>query len=98
MRYAANVAAVSSMEVVLYLVAVRERLLKEAPTPVRVRTKVIDQLVAPVVLLVSIPVALAGAPGLARYLWISLVVPGPLVGRRTRAFLAAEGADSPVSR
>ena len=90
--YAVNVALVSGTEWILYRVALRDDLFEVRPSPVEVSMSTVAQLVPSVVFLASIPVALLGAPGPARVLWLSLVVLGPLVGRWANKRILADRA------
>jgi uncharacterized membrane protein len=79
--YAANVAVVSFMASVLYLIARRDRLFRDPPTGAEARLALLDQSVPTLVFVVSIPVALLVSGAAGRLCWFSLVVLGPIVGR-----------------
>ncbi len=81
--YAANVAIVSAMATVLYLVARRDRLFRNPPTRTEARLAFIDQSLPTAVFLLSIPMAIFVSGTLARWSWLSLAVLGPIVGRWT---------------
>lgn len=87
--YATNVAVISILTSVLYVVAWRDRLFRDPPPVAGVKVTLVDQSVATVVFLLSIPVALVVSGEAARLSWLSLVVLGPVVGgwadRRRRA-------------
>jgi uncharacterized membrane protein len=79
--YAVNVAIVSSTEWILYRIAVGQRLFVTQPSRVDVQTNTVTQLLVPVVFLASVPVAMLGAPGTARWMWATLLVLSPIAGR-----------------
>lgn len=81
--YAANVAMVSFMGTVLYLIARGDGLFRIPPTGERARLAFIDQSLSTVVFLLSIPIALLVSGAAARYSWLTLLVLGPIVGRWT---------------
>jgi uncharacterized membrane protein len=89
--YAVNVALVSATEWVLYVIAVRQDLFRRPPTPVEIQTSTVCQLLPSAVFLASIPVAFFGAPGAARWMWISLLVVSPLAGIWAGRKVAASG-------
>jgi uncharacterized membrane protein len=81
--YATNVAIVSAMATVLYLVAQRDRLFRNPPSRTEARLAYIDQSLPTVVFLLSIPMAIFVSAPVARWSWLSLAVLGPMVGRWT---------------
>jgi uncharacterized membrane protein len=81
--YAANIAVVSFMATVLYLIARRDGLFRNAPTDEEARLALVDQSVPTVVFLVSIPVAVLVSGNAARYFWLSLLAIGPVSGNWT---------------
>jgi uncharacterized membrane protein len=87
--YAVNVILVSSTEWVLYRIALTDDLFMTRPSSVEVSSSTVAQLVPAVVFLLSIPVALVGAPVAARFVWLSLAVVGPLAGRWANRRVAA---------
>jgi uncharacterized membrane protein len=78
-----NVAAVSTLHTVVWVMAARDSLLDRKPTPGEWRGTVICSLVPAVVFLASIPLAYAASPVVARLSWLSLVVLNPAVGGLT---------------
>jgi uncharacterized membrane protein len=90
--YAVNVTLVSSMEWVLYRIAVADDLFVVRPSRGAQFASTVGQLIPPFVFLVSIPIALLGAPVASRGLWISLVVISPVVGRWANRRMAAASA------
>lgn len=82
--YALNIAAISSISVIEYLVARHQRLLDPAPDRRQSIISVVDGALVPVVFLVSIPIAVWVSPDVARWSWISLLVLGPISGRIER--------------
>jgi uncharacterized membrane protein len=90
--YAVNVTLVSSMEWVLYRIAVADDLFLVRPARSAQFASTVGQLTPPFVFLVSIPVALLGAPVAARWLWLSLVVISPVVGRWANRRMGAASA------
>ena len=81
--YAANIAVVSFMATVLYLIARSDGLFRNPPTDEEARLALVDQSVPTVVFLVSIPVALLVSGAVARDRWLSLLVIGPVSARWT---------------
>jgi uncharacterized membrane protein len=78
--FAGNVAVISSTEAVMSLVAWRDGLMNEPPSPRRIRLLLVPQLVPPAVFLASIPVAYLASSAAARLSWLALVVLNPVVG------------------
>jgi len=75
--YAANIAIVSGMATVLYLLARHDGLFRHPPTDDEARLAIIDRSVSTVVFLVSIPVAVLVSGSAGRWCWLSLLVLGP---------------------
>jgi uncharacterized membrane protein len=81
--YAANLALLSILATVLHVIARRDRLYRNPPTPAEARMTFLDQSVTTAVFLVSIPVAVVVSGAAGRWCWMSLVVIGPLSARWT---------------
>ncbi len=81
--YAANIAVVSFMATVLYVIARRDGLFRNPPTDEEARLAMVDQSVPTAVFLLSIPIALLVSGPAARYFWLSLLIIGPISGRWT---------------
>lgn len=79
--YAINIAAISSIAVVEYLVARSEGLLDPHPTRRQTVVRVADGLLVPVVFLASIAITIGVSPDAGRWTWIALLVLGPISGR-----------------
>lgn len=82
--YALNVAVVSSMATVLYVIARRDGLFRNPPSDEEARLAVIDQSVPSLVFLASIPVAVLVSGEAGRFVWLGLLVLSPLSGSWTR--------------
>jgi TMEM175 potassium channel family protein len=88
---AANVAAVSSLYTVVWVMGSRRDLLDHRPTSGEWRQRVVAGLAPAAVFLASIPVAYLVSPDLARLSWLALLVVNPAVAKlaapsaRTRA-------------
>jgi uncharacterized membrane protein len=86
-----NVAAVSTLYTVVWIMASRRRLLEHAPTSGEWRQNVLAGLAPAAVFLVSIPIAYLASPNVARLSWLALIVVNPVVAKlaasstRTRA-------------
>jgi uncharacterized membrane protein len=80
---AVNIAAVSSLFVLVWVSGSRRGLLDHAPSSGEWRNQVINGLVPAAVFLASVPVAYLASPDTARLVWLSLVVINPAVGRLT---------------
>lgn len=80
---AVNVAAVSILFTLVWIVAAGRGLIEPAPNAGERRETVMNGLAPAVVFLVSIPIAYLVAPDIARLFWIVLLVLGPLVPRLT---------------
>jgi uncharacterized membrane protein len=99
--YAMNVALVSTMEWVLYRVALRDKLFRVEASRTEVFTSTVCQLMPAAVFALSIPIAFASATT-ARWFWLSLVVLSPIAGRwatarnAQAASRAASGGSSTV--
>lgn len=99
--YAVNIALVSLTQIVLFQVA-RARGLERTPlTPRANRLRLLDALLTPAVFLLSVPVALAGHPEAAKWMWATLLILGPLTGILTARAIARSGrvshnGDSPI--
>lgn len=79
--YAVNISVAVLAQVVVFLMARRDGVLRN-PMPRRADTvKLIDTLTTPAVFLASIPVAYLFGADWARYTWAALIVIGPISGR-----------------
>jgi uncharacterized membrane protein len=84
---AINVAAVSTLHTVVWVIACRAGLLDHTPTSGEWRERVIDGLTPAAVFLASVPVAYLVSADVARLSWLSLLVVNPfsaLTARRRR--------------
>lgn len=81
--YAANIAAASILNAVVYETARRRGLLREAPDRQTARANVLGALGPAAVFLCSIPIAYLASAEAARWFWLSIVVVGPLAGSRS---------------
>ena len=77
---AVSIAAVSTLNIVVYVVACRRGVLDHAPTTGEWRQTVVTGLAPAAVFLASVPVAYLASPVAARVSWIALVVVNPAVG------------------
>jgi len=80
---AVNIALVSVLYTVVWIVAGRRGLLDHTPTSGEWQESVIGGLVPAGVFLASIPLAYLASPDLARLFWLSLLVVNPAVGAMT---------------
>ncbi len=87
--YAINVALVSAMATVLPWFARADDLFLVRPSLAELRVRSLDRLTPTVVFLVSIPIALFGAPSAARYFWLALIPLGHFGGNWCRARIVA---------
>jgi len=78
--YAINLAAAILVQMVMYQWEVRRGLSRVEVSPRARRAEVLDALVNPVILLASIPVALAFGGWMAKYVWLLMVVASPVSG------------------
>lgn len=92
--YAANIAAVVLMSIVLVLVG-RWRGLTNDTTPLA--EQIIGPAMVAVVFLASIPVAYRFGPGNAQRLWLSLLVIGPVAGLIVKRLGATRRRSAPAS-
>ncbi len=81
---AVNVAAVSGLQTLVYVLALRRRLLASPPDPPEVFEQVASGLAPALVFLVSIPIAYLVTPKAAQLIWIALLVVNPAIGRIVR--------------
>jgi len=86
---AVNVVAASMLHTLVYVVAVRRKLLSPAPSPGQVWWFVVNSLAAAVVFAASVPVAYLISPTAARIIWIGLVPIAWLLGRYTERWRRA---------
>ncbi len=77
---AVNVAAVSVLYMLVWVVASGRRLLDHVPTSAEWRETVISQLTPALVFGASVPIAYLVSPGIARLSWLSLLAVNPAVG------------------
>ena len=77
---AVNIALVSALFTMVWVVARRNGLLDDAPIPGGWRWRVVNGLVPAAVFLASVPLAYLVSPGVARLSWFSLLVVNPAVG------------------
>lgn len=77
---AVNIAAMSALHTLIWVLACRGALLDHTPTSGEWRERVIDGLAPAAVFLISVPVAYVASPGIARLLWLSLLAVNPAVG------------------
>jgi uncharacterized membrane protein len=80
---AVNVAAVASLQTLVWAIASRRGLLDHTATSGEWRDQVINGLLPAAVFLASVPIAYLVSPDVARSSWLSLLVINPLVGRLT---------------
>ena len=76
---AVNVAAVSTLYTVVWIMASRRRLLDQTPTAGEWRQHLLAGLAPAAVFLASIPIAYLASPDVARLSWLALVVVNPVV-------------------
>lgn len=83
---AVNVAAVSGLQTLVYVMACRRGLLTSEPSRAEFSAQVASSLTPAAVFLISIPIAYLVTPGAAQLVWLSLFVLNPTVTRwlRTR--------------
>jgi uncharacterized membrane protein len=81
--YAANIAAASILNAVVYEVARRRRLLKQQPDRQTARTMILGALGPAAVFLISIPIAYLASAEAAHWFWLSIIVVAPLSGSRS---------------
>jgi len=77
--YAANVACIAISQRVMFVIAQRQGLTGPVPTWPQIARQVAASATVPLVFLVSIPIAVTYGADPARYLWLTLVVLGPVV-------------------
>jgi len=77
---AVNIALLSGLHTLVWVVANRNGLLKETPSPVGRRQMITMGLLPAAVFLISIPIAYATSPDTARLFWLTLIVANPLAG------------------
>jgi len=77
---AVNIALVSLLHLLVWILAARRGLLDHTATRGESREKVTDGLVAPAVFLASVPIAYLISPDIARLWWLVLIVANPAVG------------------
>ena len=89
---AVSIAAVLTLNVVVYVVACRRGVLDHLPSAGEWRETVVTGLAPAAVFLASVPIAYLASPVAARISWIALLVVNPAVGRvMARARRRAEG-------
>jgi uncharacterized membrane protein len=91
---AANVVAASVLHTLVYVVAVRRKLLSMAPTRGEVSYFVVNALAAAGVFAASIPVAYLISPTAAKLVWLGLIPIGWLLSRYTARWLGPANAAS----
>jgi uncharacterized membrane protein len=77
---AVNIAAVSTLHTLVWMVASRGGLLDHTPTADERRERVVTGLAPAAVFLASVPIAYLVSPDVARLSWISLIAVNPGVG------------------
>jgi uncharacterized membrane protein len=80
---AVNIAAVSTLHTLVWVVASRRGLLDRTPTPAESRERILDGLAPVTVFLASVPIAYLASPAVARLSWLALLVVNPAVGTLT---------------
>jgi hypothetical protein len=83
---AVNVVAASLFHTLVYLFAVRGKLLSTAPSPREISSFVVNALAAAVVFAASVPVAYLISPSAARITWIALIPIAWLLHRYTASW------------
>jgi uncharacterized membrane protein len=78
---AVNMAAVSTLYTVVWIMGSRRRLLDQTPTAGEWRQHVVAGFAPAAVFLASIPIAYLVSPDVARLAWLALVVVNPVVAR-----------------
>lgn len=81
--YAANIAAVSILNAVVYEAARRRGLLRQAPDRQTARAGILGALGPAAVFLCSIPIAYLAGAATARWFWLSIIIVAPLSGSRS---------------
>lgn len=99
--YAVNVAFISSIEAVLFILAWTEGLLETVPARRTALVNLVPQVLPPVVFLLSVPLAYLWSSAVARLSWLSLLLLMPPVtawAKRSakRGSDSSEGASSPT--
>lgn len=79
--YAINIALAIFSQIVMFEIARRNGLVIDADPPAVRKANLLSALVTPLLFLASIPVAYLVSADLAKYMWLLLVVLGPLSGR-----------------
>jgi uncharacterized membrane protein len=77
---AVNIAAVSVLHTLVWVVAWRGALLDHSPTAGEWRERVVNGFVPAAVFLASVAIAYVASPGIARLSWLSLLAVNPAVG------------------
>ncbi len=90
--YAINLAAAILVQVVMYQWEVHRGLSLVPQSAVARRAELLDALVNPVILLASIPVALAYGGATAKYVWLLMLVASPLSGMIAARIVKRESA------
>jgi uncharacterized membrane protein len=80
---AVNIAIVSLLDLLVWVMASRRGLLDHTPTTGESRKMVIDGLAPSAVFLGSVPIAYLASPDIARACWLALIVVNPAVGALT---------------
>ncbi len=80
---AVNIAIVSLLHLLVWLVAAGRGLLDHTPTSAERRERIITGLVTPAVFVGSVPIAYLASPDVARLAWLSLLAVNPGVGALT---------------
>ena len=81
---AINIAAVSTLHTVVWMIANRRRLLDHTPTSGEWRETVIDGVIPAAVFLASVPLAYLVSADVARLFWLSLLVVNPVATSSAR--------------
>jgi uncharacterized membrane protein len=77
---AVNIAAMSALHTLIWVLGSRGALLDHTPTSGEWRERLVDGLVPAAVFLISVPLAYAISPDVARLSWLSLLVVNPGIG------------------
>ena len=96
--YAINLAAAIVVQVVMYQWEVRRGLSLVPLSALARRAELLDALVNPVILLASIPVALAYGGTAAKYVWLAMLVASPLSGTISARIVKRETAEQSQER
>lgn len=79
--YAINISLLSLSAMAMRQIAINEGVYRDPPSPTERRIRLIDELSTPVVILLSIPVAVLFGGVAAHYWWLMLLITGPVFGK-----------------